>query len=125
MPLKINPTTGALDLTGASSGGTAPADRFKQIHASLSAFDKIQAITYDDAGQAYERIASVTYTSTSYPDANMTKVVTWLDAGTMNQRIQKEEFTASVISPDSLRKNYSYTAVGIRYRRTGYTYETF
>lgn len=129
MPLKINPITGQLDLVGSGGGGGGGGDllvdRFKQLHASLSAFDKVQAVTYTDLGLAYERITTVVYTSTDYPDANMTKTVTWLDAGTMNQRIEKEEIVASVFAPDSLKKTYAYTLVGIRYRKTGFTYETF
>jgi len=126
MPLKINPITGQLDLTGTSvPSGTVDTDRFKILRASLSAFDKVQSVTYLDLGSAYERIDTVQYSSASYPDANMTKTITWADAGTMNQRVLTEELVASVISPDSLRKNYLYTLVGIRYRITGFSYETF
>ena len=121
MGYKFNPFTSKFDLVGED----LLVDRFKIIHASLAAFDKIQAVTYADMGQAYERITSVVYSSVDHPDANMTKTITWLDPGTMKQRVEKEEISATVISPDSIRKNYSYTLVGIRYRLDGFEYELF
>lgn len=97
-----------------------------RIHlASLSAYDKVVAITYHDAGLRTERINTVTYSSTLYPEASLVKTVFWLDVGTMNQRVDKEEFAASVLAPDSLRKTYVYQASGIRYRRSGYSLELF
>jgi hypothetical protein len=51
--------------------------------------------------------------------------VYWLDVGTMNQRIEKEEYVGTIFSPDSLRKVYAYQTTGIRYRRTGYSLEIF
>lgn len=120
MGYKFNPFTNKFDI---DTDGVV--DRLQILNASLAAFDKVQSVTYLDPGTAYERIDTVVYTSSDHPNANMTKTVTWLDAGTMKQRIDKEEMTASVISPDSLRKQYSYTLVGIAYRRTGYTYEIF
>lgn len=120
MAYKFNPFTNKFDLDSSDIS-----DRLQILNASLAAFDKVQAVTYLDAGNTYERINTVTYSSVDHPDADMVKTVTWLDAGTMNQRIDKEEMTASVISPDSLRKTYSYTLVGIKYRLTGYEYEIF
>lgn len=120
MGYKFNPFTNKFDI---DTDGVV--DRLQILNASLAAFDKVQSVTYLDAGTTYERIDTVVYTSADHPDANMTKTVTWLDAGTMKQRIDKEEMAATVISPDSLRKTYSYTLVGIKYRLTGYEYEIF
>ena len=93
--------------------------------ASLSAYDKVVAVTYHDAGLRTERINTVTLSSSLYPIANMVKTVFWLDVGTMNQRIDKEEYAAGVLSPDGLRKTYVYAASGIRYRRSGYSLQLF
>lgn len=100
-------------------------NKFKQHYASMSAFDKVVGVTYDDEGTKNERIASVDYASASFPDAEMTKNVFWLDVGTMNQRIEKEEFEATVFGTDKIRKTFLYVAEGIRFRFVGYELELF
>lgn len=153
MSFKFNPITGELDLVG--DGGVGPQgppgpqgpqgdpgpqgpqgdpgppasseynDKFKQIYASLSAYDKIADVFYVEQGTKNERISSVAYASVLYPDANMTKNVFWLDVGTMNQRIEKEEYEASVFGTDKIRKTFVYDLVDIRYRLVGYEFEIF
>lgn len=89
--------------------------------ASLAAFDKVASVTYLDSGLRTERINTVTYASTLYPNTAMVKTVFWLDVGTMKQRIAKEEYAGSVLAPNGVRKTYAYSISGIRYRRDGYT----
>lgn len=93
--------------------------------AALSSLDKVTSITYLDSGLRTERINQITYSSVADTRVNVVKTVYWLDVGTMNQRIEKEEYVGTIFSPDSLRKVYAYTASGIRYRRTGYSLEIF
>lgn len=94
--------------------------------ASLSSFDKIASITYLDSGLRTERISTVTYSSVDYPDTNIVKTIFWLDVGSINQRVDKEEYVGAVLNPDSLRKVYSYTLVnGNRYRINSYNLELF
>lgn len=100
-------------------------EKFKFIFASLSAMDKEVAVTYHDLGQRNQRINTVTYSSSTYPDTDLVKTVYWLDVGTMNQRIEKEEYVGAVLTPNSLRKLYTYTPVGIRYVTDGYLFEIF
>ncbi len=93
--------------------------------AALSSLDKVTSITYLDSGLRTERINQITYSSVADTRVNVVKTVYWLDVGTMNQRIEKEEYVGTIFSPDSLRKVYAYTVSGIRYRRTGYSLEIF
>lgn len=93
--------------------------------AALSSLDKVIAITYLDSGLKAERIDQITYSSVADTRVNVVKTVYWLDVGTMNQRIEKEEYVGTIFSPDSLRKVYAYASSGIRYRRTGYSLEIF
>jgi hypothetical protein len=93
--------------------------------ASLAAFDKVVDITYQDTGLRTQRIDTVTLSSTLYPDANIVKTVSWLDVGTMNQRIDKEEYVGAIFSPDNLRKVYEYSVTGIRYKLDSYYFEVF
>lgn len=122
MAYKFNPFTGNLDAVNQQIEFN---DKFQFIYSSLSALDKIVDISYADSGLRYERITSIEYSSVDFPDANATKTITWLDAGTMNQRIEKEEWTGSIFSPYSLRKVYDYSASGITYRLDGFYFETF
>ncbi len=93
--------------------------------AALSSLDKVTAVTYLDSGLRTERINQITYSSVADTRVNVVKTVYWLDVGTMNQRIEKEEYVGTIFSPDSLRKVYAYQTTGIRYRRTGYSLEIF
>lgn len=93
--------------------------------ASLSAYDKIVSIAYLDQGLKTERIDTVTYASSLYPNANLVKTIFWLDVGTMKQRVEKEEYVGAILSPDSLRKTYVYSLDGIKYRRDGYSLALF
>lgn len=153
MAFKFNPLTGQLDLVGEAGtgpqgpvgpqgpqgdpgpqgpqGDPGPAasseynDKFKQLYATLSAYDKVADITYVDAGTKDERIDSIEYSSVLYPDSNMTKNVFWLDVGTMNQRIEKEEYEATVFGTDKIRKNFVYVSESYRFRFVGYELELF
>ena len=123
MGLKLNPTTGLFDLVGKSSATYN--DKFSFIFASLSAYDKVVSIQYADSGLLTQRIYSVTYSSDDFPDADLVKTVYWLDVGTMNQRVDREEYVGAIFSPDNLRKVYNYSLVGIRYNIDGFYYEIF
>ena len=123
MGLKLNPTTGLFDLVGKSSATYN--DKFSFIFASLSAYDKVVSIQYADSGLLTQRIYSVTYSSDEFPDADLVKTVYWLDVGTMNQRVDREEYVGAIFSPDNLRKVYNYSLVGIRYNIDGFYYEIF
>lgn len=123
MGLKLNPTTGLFDLVGKSSATYN--DKFSFIFASLSAYDKVVSIQYADSGLLTQRISSVTYSSDDFPDADLVKTVYWLDVGTMNQRVDREEYVGAIFSPDNLRKVYNYSLIGIRYNIDGFYYEIF
>lgn len=123
MGLKLNPTTGLFDLVGKSP--TTYNDKFSFIFASLSAYDKVVSIQYADSGLLTQRISSVAYSSDDFPDADLVKTVYWLDVGTMNQRVDREEYVGAIFSPDNLRKVYNYSLVGIRYNIDGFYYEIF
>ena len=93
--------------------------------ASLAAYDKIVEIEYLDSGLRTQRIDTVTYSSTLYPDTDLVKTISWLDVGSINQRIDKEEYVGAIFSPDNLRKVYEYSVVGIRYKLDGYHFEIY
>lgn len=124
MGYKFNVFTGNFDIDNDSGDGTSN-DKYKQIVASLSAYDKVVDVSYVDAGTKNERIDSVEYSSVLYPEANMTKNLFWLDVGKMNQRIEKEEYEATVFGTDKIRKTFLYVAEGIRFRFIGYELEIF
>jgi hypothetical protein len=100
-------------------------DKFTFHLASLSAYDKILSVSYLDVGLRTERINTVTYSSVLYPNANLIKTISWLDIGSINQRIEKEEYVGDILSPDKLRKIYSYTAIGNKFQKNGYYLELF
>jgi hypothetical protein len=93
--------------------------------ASLAAFDKVVDITYQDTGLRTQRIDTVTYSSTLYPDTDLVKTIYWLDVGSINQRIDKEEYVGGIFSPDNLRKVYEYSLTGIKYKFDGYYFEIY
>lgn len=109
--------SGGLDL------GASASKKLKFHIASLSAFDKVIEVSYADKGLKTERISSVSYASTLYPDYTLTKNIYWLDPGSMNQRIGRIEYIGNVFSPDVLIKNYVYEHSGSRYLRTEINYE--
>lgn len=126
MGFKFNPFTRTFDLVGTSSGSSFnPNDKLTFHLASLEAYDKVISITYLDSGLKSQRISQISYSSILYPDATLVKNIFWLDAGTMNQRIDKEEYVGGVLAPDSVRKTYNYVSSDIRYRQTGYELELF
>jgi len=109
------------------SGAELPSlsDKFDYHMAVLAAHDRIANVSYLDAGLKNQRVSSITYLSTLFPNSSITKTLFYLDVGTMNQRIEKIEYAGSVFSPDSLRKVFNYVLSGIKYRPSGYFYETF
>lgn len=151
MSFKFNPLTGELDLVNPSIPGPQgpqgdpgpqgpqgdpgpqgpPGDfadygvKFNYHVASLAAYDKIVAITYHDAGLRTQRINQVTLSSVLYPDADVVKTIYYLDVGSIDQRIDKIEYTGDIFLPDSLRKVFNYSTSGIGYKLDGYEYELF
>jgi len=100
-----------------------------QLHgsglAALASFERVVSITYHDFGLRTQRIDQVTLASVAYPDSDILKTVFYLGVGTMNQRIDKIEFSGDIFGAQSLRKTFSYTLSGHRYVRSGFTYELF
>ena len=92
---------------------------------ALATFERVVSITYHDFGLRTKRIDQVALESTAYPDSDILKTVFYLDVGTMNQRIDKVEFSGDIFGAQSLRKSFSYTLSGHRYVRSGFTYELF
>mgnify|MGYP001178203375 CR=1 FL=1 len=123
MSFKFNPLTGQLDLVNTTP--TVASDKYYYHLAVLSAYDRIAAITYHDAGQATERVNTITCTSAAFPDSDIVKTISYADVGTLNQRITQIDYVGSVFTPQSLRKVFSYTASGIHYSLSGYEYELF
>jgi len=108
-----------------ANSGVVFNSKFNFHLASLSSYDKVVEISYADAGLRNERIITVEYSSVLYPDSNLIKTIYWLDVGTMNQRVEKEEYVGAILSPDSIRKVYQYSASGIKYKRDGFYLELF
>ena len=128
MSFKFNPTTSQLDLVGSSGSGPTPIDygvKYNYHLASLSAYDRVASISYLDAGLRTQRINTVTLSSAVFPDADIIKPIFYLDVGSIDQRIDKIEYVGAVFSPDSLRKQFSYSLAGIKYKCDGFTYELF
>lgn len=92
---------------------------------SMASHDKDVSITYLDLGQRNQRPQFIYSTSTLFPGSTMTKEVFYLDIGTANQRLDKVEYSAPSLSPNSLRKIFDYTLVNGRYVRTGFHYEIY
>lgn len=107
------------------AGSLSLGDKYSYFISAIAAYDRIATINWTDIGQPSQRISSVVYESTLYPDSEITKTVFYLDSGTINQRIDKIEYSGTVFSPDSLRKVFSYTLSGVDYTRTGHYYELF
>ena len=127
MSFKFNPITSQLDLVG-TSGSTPPPDygvKYNYHLAALAAYDRIASISYLDSGLRTQRIDTVTLSSVLFPDADIIKTVFYLDVGSIDQRIDKIEYVGAVFSPDSLRKQFSYSLAGIKYKCDGFTYELF
>lgn len=118
MSFKFNPISGELDLVTDLPDSVL----FKYNLASLSAYDTIVSITYEDAGLRNERKVEVIYSSSEYPDRDVTKSISYLDVGKMNQRIDKIEYSGGVFAPQIMRKEFQYTLSGNRYLLTGYGY---
>lgn len=97
--------------------------KFKYHQAALAAYDRIASISYLDSGLRTERIDEVVFSSALYPDSDITKKVFYADVGLLNQRITKTEITGGIFSTNILRKTFSYSLAGIKYRRTGFTFE--
>jgi hypothetical protein len=124
MSFKFNPITGNLDLVG-DGADAGSGDMYAYFQAVLSAYDRLASVTYFDFGLRFQRIHTITYLSTIFPDSNIVKTVYYTDVGTMNQRIEKIEYVGSVFSSQSLRKVFSYSLSGIRYSLSGFEYELF
>jgi len=108
-----------------SGAGTVDSVKFNYHLAALASYDRIAAVNYADAGLRTQRVSDITYTSALFPDSDIVATVAYLDVGTMNQRIDKIDFVGLVFSPDSLRKVFTYTLSGIKYRTTNFHYELF
>lgn len=93
--------------------------------ASLAAYDKIVQLNYADLGLKTQRVSSLVLSSAVFPQADVTKTVFWLDVGTMNQRVEKVEYSGGALAPQQLRKTYQYSSVGIKYKLDGFFFELF
>lgn len=99
--------------------------KLKHYLSLLASYDQVVSIAYLDAGLRTERVDTITYTSTLFPDSDIVKTIFYLDVGKLNQRIEKIEYVGAVFSPDSLRKNFTYSLSGIRQIQSGFDYELF
>ena len=93
--------------------------------ASLAAYDKIVQVNYADLGLKTQRVSSIVLSSAVFPQADVTKTVFWLEVGTMNQRVEKVEYSGGALTPQQVRKTYQYSAVGIKYKLDGFFFELF
>lgn len=93
--------------------------------ASLAAYDKIVQVNYADLGLKTQRVSSLVLSSSVFPQADVTKTVFWLEVGTMNQRVEKVEYSGGALTPQQVRKTYQYSAVGIKYKLDGFFFELF
>jgi len=93
--------------------------------ASLAAYDKIVQVNYADLGLKTQRVSSIVLSSAIFPQADVTKTVFWIDVGTMNQRVQKVEYSGGALSPQQVRKTYQYSPTGIKYKLDGFFFELF
>jgi len=96
----------------------------RTILSSIAAYDKEIDILYADQGLRFERVISATYSSDDFPDSEMTKQVYWLDAQTMNQRIEKIEYTGGILT-SGVRRIFNYNQEGIRFRLDSISTEIF
>lgn len=90
---------------------------------ALAAYDREVDITYFDSGLRTVRINTVTYASTLHATSNIVATMFYLDVGSINQRVEKIEFTGSVFGSQTLRRVFEYTLSGIRYTISGFYYE--
>lgn len=126
MSFKFNPITGQLDLVNnVPAPVTVDSDKYDYHLAALAAYDRVAAVNYHDVGLRTERISSVTYSSTAFPDSDVVKTIYYADVGSINRRITSVEYVGGIFSPQSLRKLFIYSASGIHYSLTGFEYELF
>ncbi len=111
MAFKFNPIEGILDLVGDSGGG--------QVISY-----KNSAVTYLDEGLRTQRISSIEFELFDDSSKKITSTISWLDVGTMNQRIQKETLAGSLLGGQTFEKTYLWRLVGIRYVLDGYDYQS-
>lgn len=125
MSFKFNPITSQLDIdTKRAAFPVSPfSSKLQMILSIIAAFDKIASINYVNAGARDQRITSIELESLTYPDAEITKVVTYLSPDSLNQRIDQISFSGSVLGADTLVKSFVYTLIGNKYVMDGYNYE--
>ena len=110
MAFKFNPIEGTLDLVGDSGGGQVVSY-------------KNSAVTYLDEGLRTQRIGSIEFELFDDATQKITSTISWLDVGTMNQRIEKEVLAGSLLNGQSFEKIYVWRSVGIRYVLDGFEYQ--
>lgn len=125
MSFKFNPITSQLDIdTKRAPFPVSPfSTKLQMVLSIIAAFDKIASINYVNAGQRGQRITSIQLESLTYPDAEITKTVTYLSPDSLNQRIDQISFSGSVLGSDTLVKSFVYTFIGNKYVMDGYNYE--
>lgn len=80
-------------------------------------------VSYADEGMRSQRIIEMDFESVDDSSQTLSSVISWLDIGKMNQRIEKEILTGSLVSGRTLEKNYLWRLVGIRYVLDGFDYQ--
>lgn len=123
MKIAFNPFTGSFDFVGGASSSSNLGPRWEYIQAVLASYDQTLSLTFADELNEYRRIVSITYFSTLYPDMNVSKNISYLDVGTMNQRIDEIEFVGDVFLPNTLKKVYEYDLMDFRYVQSGFYFE--
>ena len=98
-------------------------ERLETMLAILAAHDRVAEISYADDGQRTMRVSGVSYSSLAYPNSEIAKSVSYLDVGSINQRISQIVCTGGAFGANVLTKIYEYTASGNKFKLNGYHYE--
>lgn len=121
MGIKFNPLSGKFDLVNDELSEYG--EKIKFHLSSMSALDKIVSITYLDQGIKSQRVSSIVMSSASFPNVSMTKSIFYFDIGSIKQRIDRVEYSGSVLGSDILVKTFNYSLSGIRYKLDNFEYE--
>jgi len=98
-------------------------ERLETMLAILAAHDRVSELSYADEGQRTMRVSGVSYSSLTYPNSEISKTVSYLDVGSINQRISQIVCTGGAFGANVLTKIYEYTTLGNKFKLNGYHYE--
>lgn len=98
-------------------------EKLQTMLAIIAAHDRVADISYDDDGLRTMRMSGANYTSALYPDSEITISVSYLDVGSINQRIDQIDINGGALGASILSKVYEYVPQGTKQKLTGYYYE--